>query len=125
MPRQVIEPMFSDDGPAPWKKVAVPAGIAIAAVAMLGAWAGWQSRSDPTTAADKAQAALLTPPPMTTYSVNDPVEKVQPQATVLDQSGIPAPQAVAKRADLPATRVAKAKQPSRLADVEQQLAPQP
>ena len=123
MPRQVIEPMFGDDSPAPWKKVAVPAGIAIAAVALLGAWTGWQSRSDSTTAAEKAQAALLTPPPMTTYSVNDPVKKAQPQATVLDQSGIPAPQAVAKRAGRPSTRVAKAKQPSRLADVEQQLAP--
>jgi hypothetical protein len=123
MPRQVIEPMFGDDSPAPWKKVAVPAGIAIAAVALLGAWAGWQSRSDPTTAAEKAQAALLTPPPMTTYSVNDPVEKAQPQATVLDQSAILAPPAAAKRPSYPSTRVAKAKQPSRVADVEQQLAP--
>jgi hypothetical protein len=123
MPRQVIEPMFGDDSSAPWKKVAVPAGIAIAAVALLGALAGWQSRSDPTTAAEKAQAALLTPPPMTTYSVNDPVEKAQPQATVLDQSAILASPAAAKRPSYPSTTVAKKKHPSRLADVEQQLAP--
>ena len=122
IPRQVIEPMFDDDSPAPWKKVALPAGVAVLAVAVLGGWMGWQSRSDPTTEAEKAQAALLTPPPMTTYSVNDPVEKAQPQV----QEGSPAlapPPTRAPRVERRNVRRVAAAPPSRLADIEQQLAP--
>ena len=122
IPRVVIEPMFAEDGPAPWKKLAVPAGAAILAVALIGAYAGWQSKSDPTTAAEKTQAALLTPPPLTTYSVDDPVEKAA-KAPVLDESSTLALPVAAKRTTHVATRITRAKQPARLAAVEQQLTP--
>lgn len=121
IPRMVIEPMFADDGAAPWKRLAIPAGAVVLAAALIGAYAGWQSK-DPTTAAPKAQAALLTPPPMTTYSVNDPVEKVA-ETQVPNQSPTLTPAASAPRPERRNVRRMAARQSSRLADVEQQLAP--
>jgi hypothetical protein len=120
MPRQVIEPMFSDDSPAPWKKIAIPAGVAVLAVALLGAWTGWQSKSDPTEAAS-VQASLIKPPPMTTYAVNDPVEKAADTSVLGDSSDVVPPPPVATPAERKAVRHVRTKPSTGLADVEQQL----
>jgi hypothetical protein len=116
--------MFGEEGTPQWKKVAVPAGVAVLAVALLGAWAGWNSSSDPAPGAS-AETALLTAPPATTYSVNDPVEKTA-EAPVLDESpAITAPLPAPRPADRRTALRRAAAPPSGLAEVEQQLTESP
>jgi len=56
-------------GAIPWKPVALAAGGVALAVALLGAWAGWDSGAGAQEARAAARVAL---PPPTTFTVDDP-----------------------------------------------------
>jgi hypothetical protein len=106
-------PGNAEEGGIPWKQAGIVLGAVTAAVALLGAWAGWESVSSAEPAENKAQATL---PPPTTYTVADPAAAVPDR--VLDATR-PLPRKRAARAE---TRTVRARPTSRLADLEQQLA---
>lgn len=119
MPRVMIEPMFAEESTPPWKKVAIPAGAAILAVAIIGAWAGSRGKTEPSIDA-KAEAALIAPP--TTFDVKDPAADTLGKV----EADIPPPPPVATPARShrfePAPVRTKVRPASQLADIDQQLA---
>jgi len=117
IPRMVIEPMFAEEGTAPWKKIAIPAGAAILAVAIIGAWAGSRGKTEPSI--DAKAAALIAPP--TTFDVKDPAADTLAKV----EDDVPPPPVEAARPRHHAERIARtvnAKPPSQLADLDRQLA---
>ena len=118
IPRVMIEPMFSEEGVAPWKRIAIPAGGAILAMAIIGAWAGSRGKTEPSIDA-KAETALIAPP--TTFDVRDPAADT-PAKVADDVPPPPVETAVPLHRTTRTTHLAKAKPPSQLADLDQQLA---
>lgn len=110
------EPQGEDEetGAPPWKRAGIAAG-ALGLVAVLGgAWAGWNSGA---TAPRQAEgAAMLTPPPSTTFTAADPAANAPDR--VLDAARPPQP----RRAVRSAKRVAHARRTSPLAGLDQQYA---
>jgi hypothetical protein len=118
IPRVMIEPMFSEEGAASWKRIAIPAGGAILAVAIIGAWAGSRGKTEPSIDA-KAETALIAPP--ATFDVSDPaadtlakVEDDVPPPPVATATPVHRTERI--------THTVKANPPSQLADLDQQLA---
>jgi hypothetical protein len=101
-----------EGGVSPWKRTGLIAGVAVAAIALIGAWAGWDSVSS----AEPVENSKAIVPPPTTYTVGDPVAAAPER--VLDEARPPPPKRIA-RSD---TRVTRQPPPSRLAGLEQQLA---
>jgi hypothetical protein len=106
------------DGGAQWKRIAIPAAGLVAVVGLIGAWAGWQSQGAP--AARTEQAALLAPP--TTFAVGDPANAAAQGDAVLDKDE-PLTVTQPKRTAHVASRRAKPRPVSHLAEIEQQLTP--
>lgn len=99
-------------GAIPWKRAGILVAVLGTAVALLGAWAGWDSAGSAEPAENVAKAVL---PPPTTYSVSDPAAAAP--ARVLDEATRLAP----KRSAHAKARVAQARPTTRLAELDRQL----
>ncbi len=108
----------AEAGAIPWKPIGIVAGGVIVAGAILGGWAGWDAGNamEPQAAKESAKAVL---PPPTTFTVSDPATKAP--SAILDAARPLLP----KRTVSAATRVARARPTSQLADVERQLSELP
>jgi hypothetical protein len=95
----------------PWKRTGIVVGALTAAVALLGAWAGWESVSDAEPVQNAAKVVL---PPPTTYTVSDPVA-VTPDR-VLDDA-----RPLSRKPAHAAARVVRSRPKPGLADLERQL----
>jgi len=103
----------------PWKPVVIAGGGVVAAVALIGAWAGWQSRSG---VPEKATVSALLTPPNTDFTVSDPAA-----AAALGSDAVPpapdgAPRMAAPRRDARRHVSARAARAPQLAEIERQLA---
>ena len=109
----------AEAGAIPWKPIGIVAGGVIVVGAILGGWAGWDAGSameSPQATRESAKAVL---PPPTTFTVSDPATKA-PSAAF--DAARPLPPRRTVRA---ATRVARVRSTSQLADVERQLSELP
>jgi len=106
-------PENAEDARIPWKQAGIVVGAVALGVALLGAWAGWESVSSAEPAENATQAVI---PPRTTYTVSDPAAAAPDQ--VLDVAR-PTPVQRPAHAARPATRV---RPTARLADLERDLA---
>jgi hypothetical protein len=98
-------------GAIPWKPVAIAAGGVALAVAVLGAWAGWDSGAGAQEAKAAAKVAL---PPPTTFTVDDPAA-----ARALGNAAPPEP----KRTARAAPRLARTRPAPRPAPAERAPSP--
>jgi hypothetical protein len=109
------DPDIAEEGSPPWKRIGILAGGLVLAVGIAGAWAGWMAGNGKVPERPEA-AALVTLPPPTTFAVGDPA---QAAAAPMEKQ---APVARPKRPALAAARTRRARPPSRLASLEEQLA---
>jgi len=103
----------------PWRPVLIAGGGVVALVALMGAWAGWQSRGG---VPEKATVSALLTPPNTDFTVNDPTA-----AAALGSDAVPPPPSVAPRAterhrEMGRKSSARIQPAPQLAEIEQQLA---
>ena len=108
----------SDEASPSWRRIALPVGGVVAAVALLGAWAGW--RSDSGAARQPAEAAVMLSPP-TTFTVDDAAAGKLLDKAAKPSPAIAAPPANRHRAAASAARPRTVR--SRLSDIDKQLAP--
>ena len=101
-----------EGGGIPWKRAGIAAAGVALAVALIGGWAGWDSVGGAQPAENVAKAPL---PPPTTFTLGDPAAAAPDR--VLDDAR-PLPR---KRTARAKTRTARARPPSRLADLDRQL----
>jgi hypothetical protein len=104
-------PENTEDGRIPWKQAGIVAGTLAAGVALLGAWAGWESVSSAEPAENATKAVL---PPPTTYTVSDPAAAVPDR--VLDVARPPP----VRRPAHDSTPTVRPRRTSRLADLDRQ-----
>ena len=102
----------------PWRPVLIAGGGVVALVALIGAWAGWQSRGG---VPEKATVSALLTPPNTDFTVSDPAAAALGSDVVPPPPGL-APRATERHRELGRKASGRIQPAPQLAEIEQQLA---